>query len=67
MQKQFLSVPSLKQVKELTILGNHYQQMLDTIRAAIVKTVEDETGIDLTEGCWSLDTETGVIEHVTTD
>ena len=67
MNKTHLSVSALKQVHEILVLAKHYDAMLTTIRASLVTLVQDETGINLSDGDWNLDTDTGVIEHVTTD
>ncbi|GHO55533.1 hypothetical protein [Ktedonobacter robiniae] len=65
--KQYLTLPTLKQVQELTLLAKHYEAMLQTIRASLAKVIEDEIEIDISNGDWHLDTDTGAIEHVTAD
>ncbi|GHO45198.1 hypothetical protein [Ktedonospora formicarum] len=65
--KQHLTLTSLKQVQELAVLSKHYEAMLQTIQASLVKVVQDDTGIDVSSGEWHLDTDTGAIEHGTAD
>lgn len=64
MDKKYLTIPALAQIKELVTLAKHYEGMLSTIRDSLVKVVQDETGINLSEGDWNLDTEKGVVVRV---